>query len=58
VLDRVQAELASQLNSRLESNKGKRTPETIAMNLLAYLKAASDPGLRRQDPQDDPSRPI
>ena len=29
------------------SNKGKRTPETIAMNVLAYLKAASAPGLRR-----------
>jgi AcrR family transcriptional regulator len=47
VLDRVQAELASQLNSRLAANKGKRTPETIAMNLLGYLKAASEPGLRR-----------
>lgn len=47
VLDRVQAELASQLNSRLAANTGKRTPETIAMNLLGYLKAASEPGLRR-----------
>ena len=47
VLDRVQEELASQLNARLESNKGKRTPETIAMNVFAYLKAASAPGLRR-----------
>jgi AcrR family transcriptional regulator len=47
VLDGVQAELASQLNSRLAANKGKRTPETIAMNLLGYLKAASEPGLRR-----------
>jgi AcrR family transcriptional regulator len=47
VLDRVQAELASQLNSRLAANTGKRTPETIAMNLLEYLKAASEPGLRR-----------
>ncbi|WP_283814030.1 TetR/AcrR family transcriptional regulator [Afipia massiliensis] len=47
VLDRVQAELASQLNSRLAANKGPRTPETIAMNTYAYLKAASEPGLRR-----------
>jgi AcrR family transcriptional regulator len=47
VLDRVQAELASQLNARIASNKGKRTPETMAMNVLAYLKAASEPGLRR-----------
>jgi AcrR family transcriptional regulator len=47
VLDRVQAELASQLNARLAANTGKRTPETIAMNLLEYLKAASEPGLRR-----------
>ncbi|QHO74823.1 TetR family transcriptional regulator [Bradyrhizobium sp. CCBAU 051011] len=47
VLDRVQAELASQLESRLKSNTGKRTPETIAMNILAYLKAASAPGLRQ-----------
>jgi len=47
VLDRVQAELASQLNSRLAANTGKRTPETIATNLLEYLKAASEPGLRQ-----------
>lgn len=47
VLDRVQAELASQLNSRLAANTGKRTPETFATNLLGYLKAASEPGLRR-----------
>lgn len=47
VLDRVQAELASQLLSRLAANKGKRTPETIATNILEYLKAASEPGLRR-----------
>jgi AcrR family transcriptional regulator len=47
VLDGVQAELASQLQSRLASNKGKRTPETIAMNVLGYLKAASAPGLRQ-----------
>lgn len=47
VLDRVQAELASQLNLRLAANTGKRTPETIATNLFEYLKAASEPGLRR-----------
>jgi AcrR family transcriptional regulator len=47
VLDRVQAELAGQINARIASNKGKRTPETMAMNVLAYLKAASEPGLRR-----------
>jgi hypothetical protein len=40
VLDRVQAELASQLNSRLAANKGKRTPETIAMN-RCQVRAAS-----------------
>lgn len=47
VLDKVQAELASELNSRLAANTGKRTPETIATNLLEYLKAASEPGLRQ-----------
>lgn len=47
VLDRAQAELAAQLNSRLAANKGPRTPETVAMNTYAYLKAASEPGLRR-----------
>jgi AcrR family transcriptional regulator len=47
VLDRVQAELAGQINARIASNKGKRTPETMSMNVLAYLKAASEPGLRR-----------
>jgi AcrR family transcriptional regulator len=47
VLDRVQGELASQLSSRLAANTGKRTPETIATNLLEYLKAASEPGLRK-----------
>jgi AcrR family transcriptional regulator len=47
VLDRVQEELASQLNSRLAANTGKRTPETIATNLFEYLKAASEAGLRR-----------
>lgn len=47
VLDRVQAELADQLSSRLAANTGKRTPETISMNLLEYLKVASEPGLRR-----------
>jgi AcrR family transcriptional regulator len=47
VLDRVQAELASQLSKRLAANTGKRTPETISLNVLEYLKAASEPGLRR-----------
>jgi len=47
VLDRVQSELASQLNTRLEANKGPRTPDTIATNILAYLKTASEPGLHR-----------
>ena len=47
VLDRVQGGLASQLNSRLAANTGKRTPETISLNLLDYLKAASEPGLRQ-----------
>lgn len=47
VLDRVQAQLASELNARLAANTGKRTPETVATNVLEYLKAASEPGLRR-----------
>lgn len=47
VLDRVQAELAEALEARLASNTGKRTPGTIASNVLAYLEAASAPGLRR-----------
>jgi AcrR family transcriptional regulator len=47
VLDRVQAELAEELNARLAANTGKRTPDTISRNVLEYLKAASEPGLRR-----------
>lgn len=47
VLDAVQAELSRQLDTRLAANTGKRTPETISTNILEYLKAASEPGLRR-----------
>ncbi|TWT00241.1 TetR/AcrR family transcriptional regulator [Reyranella sp. CPCC 100927] len=47
VFDRVQSELASQLNARLDANPGPRTPDTIATNILAYLKSASEPGLHR-----------
>jgi AcrR family transcriptional regulator len=47
VLDRVQAELAEELNTRLAANTGKRTPDTISRNVFEYLQAASEPGLRR-----------
>lgn len=46
-LDGVQAELAAELEARISSNKGKRTPQTIAGNVLAYLEAAMQPGHRR-----------
>lgn len=47
VLDGVQAELARELDQRLAANTGKRTPQTIARNVFAYLEAASVPALRR-----------
>lgn len=46
-LDAVQGELASELEARISANKGKRTPQTIAANILAYLEAATEPGYRR-----------
>jgi AcrR family transcriptional regulator len=47
VLDMVQAELAQALEERIRSNKGKRTPRTIASNVLAYLLSANEDGYRR-----------
>lgn len=47
VLDAVQAELAMEIETRIAGNKGPRTPRTIATNVLVYLQAATQEGLRR-----------
>lgn len=47
VLDQVQAELAVELEKRIRGNTGKRTPQTIVANTLAYLQVATQEGLRQ-----------
>jgi AcrR family transcriptional regulator len=54
VLDEVQADLAEQLQVRLASNTGPRTPESIARNVRLYLLAASQVGLRQIILMDGP----